>query len=424
MTPDEIRSFDKNHIWHPYTSTSSPQPVEIVASAEGASLYLHDGTRLIDGMSSWWSAIHGYNHPELNAAAKKQIDTVSHVMFGGFTHTPAVELSQKLIEITPDPLQWVFLADSGSVSVEVAIKMALQYWIGKKRPEKTQFITLRKAYHGDTTGAMSLCDPVTGMHTLFSGILPQQISIPAPTTPFGDPLNQKDTAVLEETFKKHHSSAAAFILEPIVQGAGGMNFYSARYLQKVRQLCTKYDVLLIADEIATGFGRTGSLFACEHGDVSPDILCLGKALTGGYVTLAATLATQDVARTVSTDNLPLMHGPTFMGNPLACSIALASISCLGSGNWKAQIAGIEKIMRKVLSPLSSHPDVRDVRFLGGIGVIEMKEPVDPVSMQKSFIEKGIWVRPFGTLIYLMPPYIITTEELTFLCSQLRSIIEE
>ncbi|ERP39382.1 adenosylmethionine--8-amino-7-oxononanoate transaminase [Chitinivibrio alkaliphilus ACht1] len=425
MTDRELLAYDRTHLWHPYTSTTAPQPVLPVAGAEGSTLILRDGTRLIDGMSSWWAAIHGYGHPVLDKALHEQADAMSHVMFGGLTHEPAVELAKELVEITPQGLEWVFLADSGSVSMEVAMKMAVQYWYGTGRPEKHRFISLRKGYHGDTTGAMSLCDPETGMHSLFMGILPKQISIPAPVTPFSEEtLYQNDVDALKKAFETYHGECAAFVLEPIIQGAGGMNIYSPAYLREVRRLCSEYDVLLIADEIATGFGRTGELFACNHGGISPDICCVGKALTGGYLTLAATLATEEVAHGACHQGQPLMHGPTFMANPLACAVARASLNLLRTEPWKERVIRIEQQMHTQLSKLALLPSVADVRCLGAIAVIEMTAPVDPVTIQERFVAEGVWVRPFGTLVYLMPPFIITPEELTSLCSAVVRVLSE
>jgi adenosylmethionine-8-amino-7-oxononanoate aminotransferase len=404
---------DQNNVWHPYAKIPSAVPTYLVESAEFVYLNLEGGRRVIDGMSSWWSVIHGYNNPVLNQAMKEQIDRVSHVMFGGLTHKPAVDLCQKLIDITPQGLDKVFLADSGSVSVEVSLKMALQYWYNQEQKAKTHFVTPRGGYHGDTFGAMSVCDPDNGMHHLFQGVLPQHFFVTRPT--LGN--TEEALADLEKTLKDNHQTIAALILEPIVQGAGGMNIYESGYLSGARVLCDQYDVLMIVDEIATGFGRTGKLFACEHANISPDILCLGKAMTGGYMTMAGALTTEKVSDMVGV----MMHGPTFMGNPLSCAVANASIDLLLSDNWQAKIEIIEAILKAELLTLIDEPSIADVRVLGAIGVLEFNEPLDMQSTQEKLIDVGVWLRPYGKLLYTMPPFIITEAELTTITQAMRSI---
>ncbi len=409
-----MSNFDREHLWHPYTSTTSPLPASEVASANGVRLRLKDGRELIDGMASWWCVIHGYNHPELNRAIEDQLQKVAHVMFGGLTHEPAIALGRQLISLTPEPLQHVFFSDSGSVAVEVAIKMALQYWQGRGQAGKTRLLTVRGGYHGDTFGAMAVCDPVNGMHQLFRGVMPQHVFAPRPKTRFGQPLLAGDLDEFAALLASNHDSLAAVILEPIVQGAGGMWFYSADYLKGVADLCRQRGVLLIADEIATGFGRTGKLFACEHAGVTPDILCLGKSLTGGYLSLAATLATREVAEGIAVDGGVLMHGPTFMANPLATAVAARSIELLLASPWQQRIAAIESQLRRELAGYAEHPAVVDVRVLGAIGVVETRESVNVAAVQKRFVEAGVWIRPFGRLIYLMPPYVISAADLSVL----------
>jgi adenosylmethionine---8-amino-7-oxononanoate aminotransferase len=423
MKADEILALDQAHIWHPYSAINSDIPVFPVASANGVRIKLSDGRELIDGMSSWWSAIHGYNHPKMNKAIEDQLKSMSHIMFGGLTHQPAAELAKKLVEITPDPLQTVFFADSGSVAVEVAMKMAIQYWHAKDKSKKQKFLTVRNGYHGDTFGAMSVTDPENGMHSLFSEILAEQYFVDAPQCKFAEPCVEEDVQALAKVLKEQSHKIAAIILEPIVQGAGGMRFYSSEYLQRVRKLCDEHNVLLIADEIATGFGRTGKLFACEHANISPDIMCIGKSLTGGYLTLAATLTTREVSHSIS-NAAPgvFMHGPTFMANPLACSTALMSINILLNSDWQQKILKIERALKAGLADCMDLAHVEDVRILGAIGVIELKQPVDMRRIQKMFVDAGVWVRPFGKLVYLMPPYIINEKDLVFLTEAVKGVV--
>lgn len=419
----EISQKDQQYVWHPYSSLTNPIPAYEVISAKGVHLKLADGSELIDGMSSWWCAIHGYNHPALNAAAKDQIDRMSHVMFGGITHSPAVTLCQKLVEITPEGLDKVFLSDSGSVSVEVAIKMAFQYWISQGHSNKNKLLSLKGGYHGDTFAAMSVCDPTNGMHHIFDQVLPQHHFAPKPQVGFAEDWNNSDITEFTAILETHHKNIAAVILEPIVQGAGGMNFYHPDYLKQVRQLCDQHNVLLIADEIATGFGRTGKLFACEWAQISPDIMCLGKSLTGGYMTLAATVCTEKVSDGICHGEAGcFMHGPTFMGNPLACAVANASIEQLLSDDWQANIERIAAVLNQQIEPFKKLDSVADTRVLGAIGVIEMKNPVNLAQIQRQFVSQGIWVRPFGKLVYVMPPYIIEDSELEALMRGIYTVL--
>ncbi len=405
------QAFEQAHVWHPYAAMPATVPPFAIHSAQGVRLKLEDGRELIDGMSSWWAAIHGYNHPVLNAAIQSQLEQMSHVMFGGLTHKPAAELAALLVELTPAPLDQVFFADSGSVAVEVAIKMALQYWHAKGCPEKERLLTVRGGYHGDTFGAMAVCDPVTGMHHLFAHALPKHHFAPAPGCPFSETWDDGCIAGFRALLQRHHPQIAAVILEPIVQGAGGMRFYNPEYLRQVRILCDEYDVLLILDEIATGFGRTGKLFAADHAGISPDIMCVGKALTGGYMTLAATLATREISAQISQGGTPFMHGPTFMANPLACAVAIASIKLLLDSPWRSRVAEIESRFRQGLEGCRGLPGVHDVRSLGAIGVIEFSDPLDMHWIQPLLVEMGVWLRPFGRLLYAMPPFIIRDDEL-------------
>lgn len=409
-------TFDQQHIWHPYTKVPSQIQTHKVLSANGVYLSLEGDRRVIDGMSSWWSAIHGYNVSQLNQAVKQQLEKMSHVMFGGLTHDPAIRLAQILVDITPKNLDKVFFADSGSVAVEVALKMSLQYWHNKNQPNKHQFITLRGGYHGDTLGAMGVCDPDNGMHHLFSGVLPKNYFVKSPS------MVNMDEALedLELTLNKYSDSIAAMILEPVVQGAGGMRIYNPQYLIKAKALCKKHQVLFIVDEIATGFGRTGELFALEYVDVEPDILCLGKALTGGYMTLAATLTTDEIAHVVGT----LMHGPTFMANPLACSVAIASIELLLNAPWQDNIANIEALLNRELSPLRTEDNVADVRILGAIGVVELTRDINIGKAQKLLIDQGVWLRPYGKLLYTMPPFSISQQELLSVTNAIKTVIKE
>ncbi len=422
---DNLIAFDRKHLWHPYTSMTDPLPVFPVSSASGVRIRLCDGRELVDGMASWWAAIHGYSHPRLVRVIRDQAGIMSHVMFGGLTHEPAVELGRRLVALTPAGLERVFFCDSGSVAVEVAMKMALQYFHATGQQEKHRFLTIRSGYHGDTFHAMSVCDPVSGMHHIYSGVLPEYAFAPRPECTFDQAWDDRDIHALRELIENRHREFCALILEPVVQGAGGMRFYHPEYLKQARLLCDEFDILLIADEIATGFGRSGRMFGCNHAGISPDIMCVGKALTGGVMSLAAVLASDRVGRGLSSGSPGVfMHGPTFMGNPLACRVAAESIDLLIDSGWEKLVSRLAQGLKKGLSPCAAIEQVNDVRVLGGIGVVELSQPVDMVRIQQRFVDHGVWVRPFGKLVYLMPPYIIDDEDLAFLTAAVVDVVRE
>jgi adenosylmethionine-8-amino-7-oxononanoate aminotransferase len=409
---DELLALDADRVWHPYAALPAAMPSLPVESAQGVRLALADGRELIDGMASWWCAIHGYGHPALDAAVRRQLERMAHVMFGGLTHEPAVRLAQRLTELAPGGLERVFLADSGSVSIEVAIKLAMQYQRAAGRPGRTRLMTVRGGYHGDTMGAMAVCDPVGGMHSMFAGVLAQHVFAARPPDGFDAQLEPAWAEQVRTLAAAHAGELAAVIAEPVVQGAGGMRFHSPACVRLLREVCDEHGMLLILDEIATGFGRSGEMFACEHAGVVPDVMCVGKALTGGYMTLAATLCTGHLAATVSAgEGGGLMHGPTFMANPLACAVALASLDLLAEQDWRGRVAAIERSLREGLAPARELPGVRDVRVLGAIGVIELDAPVDVAAATAAAVERGVWLRPFRDLVYAMPPYVIEAEDL-------------
>lgn len=419
VDPATISRIDAEHIWHPYGAVPSASSPLVVTSASGVRLQLADGSEVVDGMSSWWAAIHGYRHPVLDAAVRGQLDSMSHVMFGGLTHEPAARLAQLLVDITPAPLDKVFFSDSGSVAVEVAAKMALQYWRGRGQPRRTRLLTWRGGYHGDTFTPMSVCDPVGGMHAMWSGVLTEQVFVPAPPTDFDADYVRE----FEATVAARRDELAAVIVEPIVQGAGGMRFHPSAYLAELRRICDAHDVLLVFDEIATGFGRTGTLFAADAAAVSPDIMCVGKALTGGYLSLAATLCATEVAAVIGAGEAGgLAHGPTFMANPLACAVAAASTELLLSGPWQRRVADIESGLRRGLAPLVDADGVADVRVHGAIGVVELHRAVDMSAATSAAVASGVWLRPFRNLVYAMPPYVCTDDDIATITAGMRSAV--
>jgi len=418
----QLLAFDQAHVWHPYSAIPGSAPL-LVDSAKGVELTLRDGRRLVDAMSSWWAVIHGYRHPALDSAVVEQLGQMSHVMFGGLTHEPAIRLAEQLIAITPAPLTRVFFSDSGSVAVEVAAKMALQYWASRGQPAKHRLLTWRGGYHGDTLHPMSVCDPESGMHAMWQGTLPEQRFVDAPPAGFREPVDAAYLELWDHALGRHAHELAAVIVEPVVQGAGGMSFHSPAYLAAICELARRHDVLVIFDEIATGFGRTGELFAADHAGVSPDIMCLGKALTGGYLSMAATLCTQEVADQIAAGSMPVLaHGPTFMANPLACAVSLASISVLLDQDWRAQIAHIERGLLAGLTPLADVAGVKDVRVLGAIGVVQLEGEVDMASATSAAVDAGVWIRPFRDLIYTMPPYISTDAHVQQICAAISAAV--
>ncbi|HET8662389.1 MAG TPA: adenosylmethionine--8-amino-7-oxononanoate transaminase [Micromonosporaceae bacterium] len=421
MSPEELLALDRAHVWHPYASMPGGADPLVVASARGARLTLADGRELVDGMSSWWAAIHGYRHPVLDAAVRDQLGRMSHVMFGGLTHEPAVRLAATLVDISPPGLEHVFLCDSGSVSVEVALKMCLQFWRSRGNPGKHRLLTWRGGYHGDTFHAMSVCDPDGGMHHLWAGVLPRQVFVPGPPDGFDAPADPSYLDLLEAALDKHAAGTAAVIVEPVVQGAGGMRFHSPAYLRALRELADAYQVLLVFDEVATGFGRTGALFAADHAGVTPDVLCVGKALTGGYLSLAAALCTAEVAAGIRAGEVPVLaHGPTFMGNPLACAVAQASVDLLRAGDWAGEVRRVEAGLRAGLAPLAGAPGVAGVRVLGAVGVVQLDHAVDVPAATRAAVAHGVWLRPFRDLVYAMPPYVAGDEEVAAIAGAMRA----
>ncbi|NMF82682.1 adenosylmethionine--8-amino-7-oxononanoate transaminase [Nodosilinea sp. P-1105] len=423
LPTDQLLDLDRRHVWHPYAPMPNTGPMFPVRAARGVYLELETGETLVDGMASWWTCIHGYNHPRLNQAARDQMERMSHVMFGGLTHQPAVQLAQRLVQLTPEPLQQVFFCDSGSVSVEVAMKLAVQYWHNRGRSQKQHFLTIRHGYHGDTFAAMAVCDPVNGMHHLFRNSLVEQYFADAPQIPFEGVWDDADIVSFEHILERHHQDLAAAIFEPVVQGAGGMRFYSPQYVRRARELCDQYGVLLILDEIATGFGRTGQRFACEYAGIAPDIMCVGKALTGGFMSLAATLTTSHISETFAQGEAGVfMHGPTFMANPLACAVALENLTLLDSYDWAARIQDIEAQLKQELTPCRTLPAVKDVRVLGAIAVVELHQPLDMAVAQPQLVQQGVWLRPFGRLLYTMPPYIIEPDQLRQITGAMTNVV--